>query len=112
MASCAAEFVVDLNLGPDDIAYAVRILGVRRAVVERDELPRVASLGLDVLVLEDILARPVRDIASPPFDPRAWGKTAEAAMAAAHYRLDNLVVCVDNNKLETDGKTVWVELPV
>ena len=29
MASGAAEFVVDLNLGPDDIAYAVRIMGVR-----------------------------------------------------------------------------------
>src|ERR1044072_3357529 len=26
MASGAAEFVVDLNLGPDDIAYAMRIL--------------------------------------------------------------------------------------
>lgn len=75
MASGAAEFVVDLNLGPDDIAYAMRILGVRRAVVEREELRRVASLGLAVLVLEDILARPARDIASPPFDPRAWGKT-------------------------------------
>lgn len=75
MASGAAEFVVDLNLGPDDIAYAVRILRVRRAVVERDELSRVASLGLDVLALEDILARPAHAIASPPFDPRAWGKT-------------------------------------
>jgi malonyl-CoA/methylmalonyl-CoA synthetase len=75
MASGAAEFVVDLNLGPDDIAYAVRILRVRHAVVERDELPRVAALGLDVMVLEDILARPARDVASPPFDPRAWGKT-------------------------------------
>src|SRR5262245_46455078 len=29
MASGAAEFVVDLNLGPDDIAYAMRILQVR-----------------------------------------------------------------------------------
>lgn len=75
MASGAAEFVVDLNLGPDDIAYAMRILGVRRAVVERGELPRVAALNLDVLVLEDILARPARTVASPPFDPRAWGKT-------------------------------------
>ena len=60
MASGAAEFVVDLNLGPDDIGYAMRILRVRRAVVERSELPRVASLGLDVMVLEDILARPPR----------------------------------------------------
>jgi malonyl-CoA/methylmalonyl-CoA synthetase len=75
MASGAAEFVVDLNLGPDDIAYAVRILGVRRAVVERDELPRLASLGLDVLMLENILAQPARDVAAPPFEPRAWGKT-------------------------------------
>src|SRR5882724_13519047 len=38
MASGAAEFVVDLNLGPDDVSYAVRIMGVRRAVVERSEL--------------------------------------------------------------------------
>ncbi len=73
MASGAAEFVVDLNLGPDDIAYAMRILRVRRAVVERDELPRVAPLGLDVMVLEDILARPPGETAAP-FDPHAWGK--------------------------------------
>src|ERR1051325_10481915 len=75
MASGAAEFVVDLNLGPDDIAYAMRILRVRRAVVERSELPRVAALGLDVMVLEDILARPSRVVPEPPFDPHAWGKT-------------------------------------
>jgi acyl-CoA synthetase (AMP-forming)/AMP-acid ligase II len=74
MASGAAEFVVDLNLGPDDVAHAVRILGIRRAVVERGELQRVEGLGLDVLVLEDIIARPPRDVAAPPFDPRAWGK--------------------------------------
>jgi acyl-CoA synthetase (AMP-forming)/AMP-acid ligase II len=74
MASGAAEFVVDLNLGPDDIAYAMRILGVRRAVVERGELPRVAGLGLDMMVLEDVLARPARDVVAPSFDPHAWGK--------------------------------------
>ena len=66
MASGAAEFVVDLNLGPDDIAYAMRILRVRRAIVERSELPRVAALGLDVMVLEDILARPPRTAAELP----------------------------------------------
>jgi acyl-CoA synthetase (AMP-forming)/AMP-acid ligase II len=75
MASGAAEFVVDLNLSPDDVAYAVRIMGVRRAVVERSELPRVTALGLDVLVLEDILARPAHTMPAPPFTPRAWGKT-------------------------------------
>ena len=75
MASGAAEFVVDLNLGPDDVAYAVRIMGVRRAVVERGELPRVEGFGLDVLVLEDILARPPRAAPELPFDPHAWGKT-------------------------------------
>jgi acyl-coenzyme A synthetase/AMP-(fatty) acid ligase len=53
----------------------MRILGVRRAVVERSELARVATLGLDVMVLEDILARPARPVVSPPFDPGAWGKT-------------------------------------
>ena len=74
MASGAAEFVVDLNLGPDDIAYAMRILRVRRAVVERSELPRVEPLGLDVMVLEDILAQPARAVTVLPFDPRAWGK--------------------------------------
>jgi len=74
MASGAAEFVVDLNLGPDDIAYAMRILAVRRAVVERSELPRVTGLGLDVMVLEDILARPPRAAPDLPFDPHAWGK--------------------------------------
>src|ERR1044072_8718848 len=75
MASGAAEFVVDLNLGPDDIAYAMRILAVRRAVVERGELPRVGGLGLDVMVLEDILARPPRAVPELAFDPHAWGKT-------------------------------------
>ena len=74
MASGAAEFVVDLNLGSDDVAYAMRIIGVRRAVVERGEMQRIAPLGLDVLVLEDIIAAPPRDVADPPFDPRAWGK--------------------------------------
>jgi malonyl-CoA/methylmalonyl-CoA synthetase len=74
MASGAAEFVVDLNLGPDDVSYAVGIMGVRRAVVERSELPRVAALGLDVMVLEDIIARPARVVAAPPFDARAFGK--------------------------------------
>ncbi len=73
MASGAAEFVVDLNLGPEDIAYAMRIMGVRHAIVERSELQRVASLGLNVLVLEDILARPACEIAAP-FNSRAWGK--------------------------------------
>ena len=71
MASGAAEFVVDLNLGPDDVSYATGIMGVRRAVVERSELPRVAALGLDVMVLEDIIARPPRPVASPPFDEGA-----------------------------------------
>jgi transketolase len=33
------------------------------------------------------------------------GQVWEAAMSAAHYKLDNLVVYVDNNKLETDGLT-------
>ena len=74
MASGAAEFVVDLNLGPDDVAYAMQIMGVRRAVAERNEAHRVASLGLDVLILEDILARQPASVASPPFEPRAWGK--------------------------------------
>lgn len=33
------------------------------------------------------------------------GQVWEAAMAAAHFKLDNLIVVVDNNKLETDGET-------
>src|SRR3954463_6534834 len=67
MASGAAEFVVDLNLGPDDVSYALGIMNVRHALVERSELPRVASLGLNVLVLEDVIAHPARPIATPPF---------------------------------------------
>lgn len=74
MASGAAEFVVDRNLGPDDVAYAMTIMGVRLVVAERDELPRVASLGLEVLVLENILSTPPRAVAAPPFDWHAWGK--------------------------------------
>ena len=74
MASGAAEFVVDLNLGPHDIAYAMRIIGIRRAIAERDQAQRVAGLGLDVMVLEDIVAHPPREVAAPPFDWRAWGK--------------------------------------
>ena len=74
MASGAAEFVVDLNLGPDDVAYAMRIMGVRRVVAERDEAHRAAALGLDVMILEDVVVRPPASVASPPFQPRAWGK--------------------------------------
>ena len=33
------------------------------------------------------------------------GQVWEAAMSAAHYKLDNLVIYVDNNKMETDGLT-------
>ncbi len=33
------------------------------------------------------------------------GQVWEAAMAAAHHKLDNLFVVVDNNKVETDGPT-------
>ena len=32
------------------------------------------------------------------------GQVWEAAMAAAHYKLDNLCVIVDNNNLQIDGK--------
>src|SRR4029079_6303638 len=53
----------------------MRILKVRRAVVERSELPRAEGLGLDVMVLEGILARPPRGASELPFDPPAWGKT-------------------------------------
>jgi len=74
MASGAAEFVVDLNLGPDDVAYAMQIMGVRRVIAERNEAHRVAALGLDLMLLEDIVARPPSAVPSPPFDPRAWGK--------------------------------------
>jgi len=38
----------------------MRIMDVRRAVAERSEMHRVAALGLDVMVLEDIIALPVR----------------------------------------------------
>ena len=38
------------------------IMGVRRAVAERNEAHRVAALGLDVLILEDIVDRPPRAI--------------------------------------------------
>ncbi len=69
MSSGAAEFVVDLNLGPDDIAYAMQIIGVRLAVVERGELERVVPLGLEVLVLEDI----------PDASPRRRGPAVRSA---------------------------------
>jgi transketolase len=36
------------------------------------------------------------------------GQVWEAVMAAAHYRLDNMIVFVDNNKLETDGATAGI----
>ena len=75
MASGAAEFVVDMNLGPDDIAYAMAIMKVRLAVAERGEAARIGSLGLEILILEDILQQPARAVAAPPFDWRAWGKT-------------------------------------
>jgi acyl-CoA synthetase (AMP-forming)/AMP-acid ligase II len=74
MASGAAEFVVDLNLGPDDVSYAIAILGVRLAIAERAEAHRVANLGLTVILLEDLIASPPPSAPSPPFDWRAWGK--------------------------------------
>jgi len=67
MASGAAEFVVDLNLGPDDIAYAMQIMGVDLAVAERGEAQRVDALGIEVLILEEILAPPPGAVAAPPF---------------------------------------------
>jgi transketolase len=36
------------------------------------------------------------------------GLVWEAAMAAAHYRLENLVAIVDNNRLQTDGATAEI----
>jgi acyl-CoA synthetase (AMP-forming)/AMP-acid ligase II len=74
MASGAAEFVVDLNLGPDDVSYAVGIMGVRLAIAERDQAHRVAGLGLTVMLLEEVIATPPPSVPSPPFDWRGWGK--------------------------------------
>jgi acyl-CoA synthetase (AMP-forming)/AMP-acid ligase II len=74
VASGAAEFVVDLNLGPDDVSYAMGIMGVRLAIAERAEAHRVANLGLTVMLLEDIIASPPPSVSSPPFDWRGWGK--------------------------------------
>jgi len=74
MASGAAEFVVDLNLGPDDVAYAMQIMSVDLAVAERGEAQRVDALGIEVLILEEILAQPPGAVAAPPFDWQAWGK--------------------------------------
>ena len=50
-----------------DQGRAPRRRGARRGA-------SVAALGLDVMVLEDIVARPARRSASPPFDPRAWAR--------------------------------------
>jgi transketolase len=36
------------------------------------------------------------------------GQVWEAAMAAAHYHLDNLVTIVDDNRLQSDGTTETV----
>jgi transketolase len=36
------------------------------------------------------------------------GQVWEAVMSAAHYRLDNMIAFVDNNKLETDGVTAGI----
>jgi transketolase len=36
------------------------------------------------------------------------GQTWEACMAAAHHRLDNLVLLVDNNRMQADGATAAV----
>jgi len=74
LASGAAEFVVDLNLGPDDVSYAVGIMGVKYAVVERSELKRTEGLGLQALTLEDILAAPEANATLPSFDAGVWGK--------------------------------------
>lgn len=39
------------------------------------------------------------------------GQVWEAAMAAAHYKLDNLLACVDHNGLQIDGKVSDVMNP-
>lgn len=39
------------------------------------------------------------------------GQVWEAAMFAAHYKLDNLVAVVDNNGLQIDGKISEVMSP-
>ena len=36
------------------------------------------------------------------------GQVWEAAMSAAHYKLNNLVVIIDNNHLQSDGSTEYV----
>lgn len=36
------------------------------------------------------------------------GQTWEAAMSAAHYRLNNLVVLIDNNRMQADGDPAMV----
>jgi len=37
------------------------------------------------------------------------GQNWEAAMTAAHYKLNNLIVFIDNNKLQLDGKTADIK---
>jgi transketolase len=36
------------------------------------------------------------------------GAVWEAAMAATHFRLDNLIAIVDNNRMQSDGKSITV----
>jgi malonyl-CoA/methylmalonyl-CoA synthetase len=74
MAAGAAEFVIDPSLGPDDLAHAVRLLGIRRAVAERALAPRLENLGVAVLELEQIGERSGGATAPSLHAPGSWGK--------------------------------------
>jgi acyl-CoA synthetase (AMP-forming)/AMP-acid ligase II len=57
LAAGAAEFILDPRLGPDDIAYAVRLLGIRLAVAEAAQASRLSDLGVEVIVVDNLEAR-------------------------------------------------------
>jgi malonyl-CoA/methylmalonyl-CoA synthetase len=72
LAAGAAEFTLDPRLGPDDIAYAVRLLGIRLAVAEAAQATRLSDLGVEVIVVDNLEAR---DSWGPPLQGgRDWGK--------------------------------------
>src|ERR1043166_4340278 len=54
MASGAAEFVIDLNIGSFEFAYGLEIIGVRRIIVERGRSEHMSAHALHARSLRDL----------------------------------------------------------
>lgn len=63
------------------------------------------SVGVGMALASRMDAMPVRVFVLMGDGEQAEGSVWEAAMAAAHYRLDNLTAIIDRNRLQISGRT-------